>query len=337
MKPFLIGLFVILFFSCQPGDRTTYLPGYSGQVGELVVVIDNNFWNGIAGDSIIKTLAQYQYGLPQDEPTFTLVQVPQNTFNKVLKTHRNVLLCLISDTVLAPKLTFKKNKLAKMQMLVEIKAPNINAFLALLSKNANNIISLFNRAEINRLYARNLELGDNHFRKSVFEKTGLNIAFQKDFALKAEKENFWWYALERERPIGGYQHQISQNFIIAKMPYTNRTQFLNKNLQAIRDSIAKKYLLGPTGNAYIQTETKHLQPQFIEIDFNGQYAKEFRGLWYMEHNFMGGPFYAMATLMPNENEILYVEGFVFAPQFDKREFLRELEVMARTITFEQKP
>jgi hypothetical protein len=71
-------------------------------------------------------------------------------------------------------------------------------------------------------------------------------------------------------------------------------------------------------------------PKTKFITFNDQAAKEIRGLFRMEGFIMGGPFYSLAFFNPENGRQYMVEGFVYAPQFDKLKFLREIEAMVRS-------
>jgi hypothetical protein len=42
---------------------------------------------------------------------------------------------------------------------------------------------------------------------------------------------------------------------------------------------------------------------------------------------MGGPFVSLSTVDEERRELITVEGFVYAPQFNKRDYLRELEAI----------
>ena len=73
-------------------------------------------------------------------------------------------------------------------------------------------------------------------------------------------------------------------------------------------------------------------PKTRYINFNGLTAKEIRGLWRMEGFIMGGPFYSLAFYNPNNGRQYMVEGYVYAPQFDKLKFIREIEAMVKSAT-----
>jgi hypothetical protein len=53
----------------------------------------------------------------------------------------------------------------------------------------------------------------------------------------------------------------------------------------------------------------------------------------MENAFMGGPFVSVTTYDERRGMIVTVEGFVFAPKFDKREYLREVEACVKSMHY----
>lgn len=333
MKKVLIFFILPLFFSCGSENRSDYLPGYSGQIGEVIVVCSKNEWKQEVGQLTRSTLESPLYGLPQEEPLFTLIQVTHNSFKNVLSTHRNVVAIEISDTVKTPVFLYKKSKYAKGQMFVSIRSRNSQEFKGLLYKNKDGLVSLFQRAELNRTIARNKKHGPKELSKKVREKFNFNLTFQKDMELRVNKENFMWVRLERERPVGGYKHQISQGVLIATIPYTSRSNFLDSVLFNLKDSINKTFILGPNEGSYMTTDYEWVPPQVSEIELAEQYVKEIRGLWKMENNFMGGPYVSVITAHPNEDRLIYLEGYVYAPQFDKREYIREVEAVIKSISF----
>jgi hypothetical protein len=80
-----------------------------------------------------------------------------------------------------------------------------------------------------------------------------------------------------------------------------------------------------------------------EINFKDRYAYEVRGLWHMvgEENGekfpfgAGGPFLTYAFYDEPSGRLYLLDGMVFAPNYPKREFLRQLEVIAYTFRTRQ--
>ena len=64
---------------------------------------------------------------------------------------------------------------------------------------------------------------------------------------------------------------------------------------------------------------------------NDKYCGVLRGLWHMKGDMMGGPFVSHARLDEKNNRVVVVEGFVFAPETDKRNFIRRVESALYTL------
>ena len=67
-----------------------------------------------------------------------------------------------------------------------------------------------------------------------------------------------------------------------------------------------------------------------EINFKEKYAIKLSGLWKMEGIFMGGSFINYTFLDSKEERVVNIYGFVYAPKFNHREYLRELEALFTT-------
>ena len=58
---------------------------------------------------------------------------------------------------------------------------------------------------------------------------------------------------------------------------------------------------------------------------------ELRGLWASVRDKMGGPFYSFTQISPDSVSCITVDGFVYAPQEKKRDYLREVEAVVRSL------
>ena len=75
---------------------------------------------------------------------------------------------------------------------------------------------------------------------------------------------------------------------------------------------------------------------YREFELNGRYTVEMKGLWNMQNYFMGGPFISFTTVDEKRNRVVTVEGFTFAPKYDKRNYIRQLEAILYTLNFDVK-
>ena len=67
------------------------------------------------------------------------------------------------------------------------------------------------------------------------------------------------------------------------------------------------------------------------VVFNDGFASELRGLWRIEGDYMGRPFYSL-TAYDERSELMTVEGYAYAPFFDKREYMREIKAIVRSLS-----
>lgn len=86
---------------------------------------------------------------------------------------------------------------------------------------------------------------------------------------------------------------------------------------------------GAHENQYMSTDHRAVMSRNMEFD--GRFVQEVRGLWQMENDMMGGPFVSYAQVDTVNNRVIVTEGFVYAPEKNKREFIREMEAAVQTL------
>jgi len=91
-------------------------------------------------------------------------------------------------------------------------------------------------------------------------------------------------------------------------------------------------------DSYMRVDTLHLETEFSQTKFYGQYAKKIRGIWMANDLSLGGSFVSYIFVDPDTNRLYYLDGFVVSPGKNKRETLRELDVIIKTFkTAKQDP
>jgi hypothetical protein len=125
------------------------------------------------------------------------------------------------------------------------------------------------------------------------------------------------------------EHPVSQGLIIYTYPYVSDSTFDVANLVAKRNEFTKN-VQGTSEGTFMQSYIEFV-PKEKEINLNGLYAKELRGLWHVKGDFMGGPFINYTFIDEKRNQVITVDGYVYCPRFDKREYLRELEAYILSI------
>ena len=106
-------------------------------------------------------------------------------------------------------------------------------------------------------------------------------------------------------------------------PYEGPETFNKKYILHKRDSVLRINMPGSEPDMYMQTDTAFTDVKPIVV--HHKYAMEARGLWYMKHDGMGGPFVSHSRVDTENNRVVVVEGFVFAPEKMKRGLMRRME------------
>ena len=123
--------------------------------------------------------------------------------------------------------------------------------------------------------------------------------------------------------VAKYDTNTMQGVLIYKYPVAGNDLTLNKII-ARRNAILKDNVPGMFENTWMTTGT-YMPPTLEFIRFRGRDFAQVRGLWEVENDYMGGPFVSHSFYSPDGSEIICAEAFVYAPKYDKRQYLRQVE------------
>lgn len=318
---------------CDEGaGKGVSLPGKVGPSGEVVVVCSETEWYGPVGKRIREIFEQPFPLLPQLEPSFDLQQLDREAFDRFWKPHRNVLVIDIGDRVdtQTPSVAIYRDKYANGQLYVHAKGRSEEALAAALQARSAELHSAFSAEEVSR-YIRLISLDHNEVaQREIRELLGVEVTVPRDSRIVKAGQDFVWVDRQMTRLKGGDNHDVQQGWFIYTEPYTSDRQFLLPHRLALRDSLLRRWVPGPTDGSYMTTELRSV-PRLEELAFNGQYAAEIRGLWRMENDYMGGPFVSLTVYDSLRGRLVTVEGYAYAPFFDKREYVRMTEAVVRSL------
>lgn len=333
----LLSATLLFLSSCGDKEENQMLMSVSGNPGEVILVATQSQWNGQIGETFQSHFLKPVYGMPQEEPLFNVVRTNHSDFERVFKTFRNVVIIEIDTNRFSKgEISYHKNVWAKGQLVIKLIASSRDETISLLNENADQMIRIIQTKEFNRLYAKYKAHPNESIQNKLISNLNIQMVIPKESVIANIDSVHAWIRIEREKLKGGYQHQVSQAILVYKYPYTAKQQFLDDNLFAKRDSILKVYIPGPSKGSFMKTEYRYQPPLSNEMDYQGHFAKEIHGLWRMENDFMGGPMATYFVLNEDEGMIYCISGYAFAPQFDKREYYREIEAIARSVSFIEK-
>lgn len=317
------GSLLLMVSACSPDEESKgasnglIKPKATGKIGELVVVMPDSWWNDTAGAAFRTYFGNEYPGLPQRETAFTLVHINPKEYNRLFKTHRNLILVEEDSTGLA----YEYDRFAKGQLVMAIEAPSVEAFAALLRKEGQKASEEYRKAEINRLnkahaLVRTTEANDE------LAKMGLRITVPNDFRLNKAEDGFIWFFRDKREITQGVVIYISD--LLPDMG-------MEEAIIAARDS-ATRVVEGGVEGAYMAVE-KLYSPSVEATEVQGRFAMKTRGLWKMENDFMGGSFVNLTIWDEVNQRSVSVDGFVYAPGKDKRNYMMELEAMVESLQF----
>jgi len=326
-----LAFLLVTTLSCDQ-DVSHVLPRYSGAPGEVLCIMNDELYEGRAGDILHDYFSANHPLLPQAEPRFDLVQLNQSQVNSITRHHRNLLFVNLSSKIDTPRVEAERNRWASEQLVVEVYAGSISELDSLMQENGPSIIEKYNTYERNRLQSYYDFKEHSTIGETLLEDHELTVTVPNDCDIAINENRFVWIERQRQRSVGGTMHDVVEGLLIYHYPYTNDSAFTRSQILEVRDSVLQKHVPGPTTGSYMTTEYL-LPPESKAINFRGGYAVVTRGLWRTEGAVMGGPFISLTTLDERNQRVVTAEGFVFAPKFDKREYLREVEAMVYSMEF----
>lgn len=317
----IIAVVLILFTSCGKGFNGVSTSS-SGKNGEVLVVADRDLWRGDLKDTITNYFVDYQYGLPQPEPRFSVFSVPSDEFNRILRPHRSILMISIDKSLTEAKITYAKNKWSEPQIIVKLNGPSRTAIIEKFWQQRESIADLFIESEYLRYQKIAKNMGEPSITKTLESQFGFTMDFPKGFTISTMLDNFCWIRKETK--------DFSHGVLCYSYDYTSQNLLDLKNILYVRDTITKAHIPGPTDSSYMAVSYKVYEPVSRVIDFNGSYGVETRGLWLVKNDFMGGPFVNYTFIDKVHNKVIVLDGYVYAPHDNKRDMLRSVEAILHT-------
>jgi hypothetical protein len=316
------------------------LPEASGQANEIYVFCENSVWNDTIGRYVQGKLEERSTNLPQPEKRFTVYQFQPEGMNKARLTHRNIIEIVINqrNENKEARLVRKGSRGAKNQLMFEFKGQKKEELLEVLNSELPEILDEISKKEIERHHVKFKNRPNRSAQNKLSETLRLRVYIPKKLVLQKSindtSGSFTWLEAKGASPEGS--SVLHQGVFVYTYPYVDDSTFSSRYLISKRDSVLKDNVLGSRDDQYLKTlliEGKH--PSTKEINFNGNYAIEMRGEYTMHNGFMGGPFVSVTTFDEIKNRIVTVEGYCYAPQLKKRDFLKEMESVVYSLSFSE--
>lgn len=326
MKKFLLIVLVIasLFTvqSCKRGSTTGFKSDNfsNGKAGELILITDDQFFTDTLKKQVINVLTQPQPAINQIEPMFDLLNFSDQEFKGTFQRHRNIVHFDINPDYSSNRITIEKNVWANPQIYVHIKGTNADTCVKMFLDQQNDFMPLLYENDLKRLqtfYQNNKNAG---IEAKIKEKFGYSISVPQHYFIAREEPNFIWLRFRTAK---------NDRFImIFKTPLKDLSR---ESLIKNRNEITKNYIPGAIKGSYPIVAENDGFPLYAPYTLGTKEGFEMRGMWESVKDHMGGSFYSFSFLDPSGENCITIDGFVYAPQEQKRDYIREVEAIVKSL------
>jgi hypothetical protein len=324
MKQILLLIALTIVTSCNDKkNNVRYLSASSGTINSVSVVTDNLLWDDKVGETVRDVLAAPAKGLPQDEPLFSLKQIPTPVFDGFATKSRTILKI---EKGTESGITIAKDVYAKPQTVIVVKGRTDQEIIAQIKDNAAKIIDAFTKQEV---YEKLRRINKSLLKDEAMETAlGFTIEIPSAYRIAKASDNFYWV-----------RKSLSNSMTMDLMFYTYPLDSISKDERTVvdiihmRDTMIEKGIPGEDG--IVMTTEEAYVPSLFEAVIDNKPAYETRGVWEIKGAYMGGPFVNYAIEDKINNRYLVAEGYVYAPSLDKREYVFELEAIIKSIKIKQ--
>jgi hypothetical protein len=350
------GALLLMVFGGCDGD---YRPRAIGKEGEVTVVMDSSHWTGTVGDTFRQSVAPWVETLPQPERYFAVRHLElssERTYESIQDLKNVVIVAPLSDTTneadfLRRRLSDeartaildgqtavvgKPNLWRRSQRVFFVTAADSSGLTEALKQEGGTIKSTFKDITLQRMKremyddARQFAVED-----TLLQRHGFAVHVQHDFQIAIDtttaSSGFVW--LRRILP------QTRREFFVYYEEDASPDQISPEWIYATHDSLTRRHMRGNVAGFVRIDDRRPLHTEQISV--LDRYGYETRGLWRMvkpadgaSSEFIGvgggGPFLAYTFYDQSTDRVYLLHGSVFAPGFDKLQFLRQMDVMANT-------
>ena len=296
------------------------LPNPIGSTGEVLIVMNDYLWRGASGDSIRQYLTEPVWGMPSIEPMFILSH--QRELSTFFRRFRNILIVNVDADFEEARLRMRSNVHAQNQLVFNLDAPSADSVISIMYR-SKDIIS-------DHILANGREAIIEDLRRAVAmpiverlrEKFMVDIAIPRSYTLDVDRENFAWVSLLRGEQEWG--------ILIWEEPYLRVSQLDTDSLILRMNAMTRQHVPGPVEGSFMRNEPTFV-PDVRRFEHDGIFRVQLNGLWQIQHGFMGGPYVKQTIVDTQRGRLITGLGFVFYPNRDKRQMIRQLEAMLFTM------
>jgi hypothetical protein len=328
---FIAAMLVILvsFSSCvvdEKAKETSKARSVGGSSEILMVTQNDEQWKGQMGQAVRDFFEQEQYGLPQPEKNFKVAHINLDALNDMFKKHRNLIIAKIDKDIKNPLVETQRNLDSEPQFVIRITASSPESWVRAFETQKDGLKLIFDNNERKRFQEYFRPMTDSKIVAQLKKKFGITMNIPEGYNVAANGDNCMWLLQRHD--------DKDMSFLIYELPYKDTADLNLDNIINVRDSIVKKYIPGPLDGSYMTTDKEFVKPvSKVLPNFPAGYAVETRGMWNVVGDFMAGPFLSYSIVDPTSSKIVTAEGWIYYPNKEKRDLLRQQESILYSLKF----
>jgi hypothetical protein len=323
------GFLITMFHSCEFGE--TGLPRSSGSINELLIVTDSKVqWEGELGDSLRAFFARNQVGLPQPEPVFDLINIASKDLGDLYQKYHNIFIAEINPNASNTSFDVQRNVWSDPQRVIRIAAPELKSFLTEFDLKKDSITKVLVQLERQRTLLLDAMSYDIKVAEAVRNKFSISLSVPGGFYIAKETPDLMWL----RHKITKAKQDIELGILIYTSDSPDSVIYHPKHIITWRNTITREHVPGPSPGSFMVVSQDYIPPVFTSsYDFPSGYAIETRGIWAVQNDFMGGAFVSYTFIHPVTQKAMTLDGYVYNPNNDKKDFIRHLESMFWAVKF----
>ena len=309
-----LALICAVFAGCK--RSAPLLPNVSGKAGEVLCVIEKADWDGALGEAVRSVLEDEYPFLPVTEYRYTVTHVTHAGFESdMFRVHRNIVFFDINPQNVRTGVELIQNKWAKPQCVLLISAYTTEMADSLFRARSEFIVGAIEQAERDRVIANTRRYENADVYPRVSEVFGGSVHVPTGYKLRKISHDFAWISYDRQ--------YVTQGIFVYRLPVVG-DDFSNDRIIERRNEVLKENVPGMFEGTYMITGD-YWAPQTRYLKYKGRGFAETHGMWDVQGDFMGGPFVSHSFYSPDGSEIIVAEAWVYAPKYNKRQLLRQVE------------
>ena len=316
---------LLLVVGCRvessPETRST-----AGKDYQVVVLCDNDNWEGDVADAVCELLEEDIPGLVRPQGYFDIVkQVPSNEATEFDKKYGIVLSVKVSPSNEAPSYKVATNTYAQPQIIITIEASTTAQAVEFIKANTDELREVMIASEREEYLKGAKRKPAKQLMEDFTQATGYTMLIPANFSkANPADETLTWYIRDYKNKAQyifafntEYNAEAGVQSVSADIVNAINTKF---------NTIASKDVNG----SRMQINTyRDIVADIVEV--NNCKLLELRGCWEVSTDYMGGSFTAYTIFDPATSTATVIVFALYAPEDSQRNLMHQLEDLIYTL------